>query len=275
VSVYARPYNERDGSEIVEYDGFNVEYRDASHRYWIHIGDARYDVPSVTTALDVLGKPALLSWAEACGVEGALILERQGELKDVDPKSAIDYVRLHGVGKDRKRDAGADRGTAIHDALRAYVELGVVPSVDDYPAETRGYVQGLCAWLLNANPAPVLSEQIVGSPVHGFAGRLDLICELRHTDGFQGRTLVDLKTNPKASVYAEAHLQVSAYALCLPECGIDPPERTLIVGVGAEGQFKEVPGFAEREDFLPILKTAQIMRRLVSQVRSWGIESAL
>src|ERR1700733_10404659 len=100
MSVYSRPYAERDGSEIQHYDTFDVEYRDASHRYWLHHDGERTPAVSVTSALNVLDKPALLSWAESCGVEGALILERRGELKDVDPKAAVDIVRINGLGKD-------------------------------------------------------------------------------------------------------------------------------------------------------------------------------
>ena len=74
-----------------------VEYRDASHRYWTHVGDVRQAVVSVTSALKVLDKPALLKWAEAAGAEGAVRLERDGMLTDVDPSQVIDIVRINGL----------------------------------------------------------------------------------------------------------------------------------------------------------------------------------
>jgi len=257
VSALSRPYAERDGSEIQHYETFSVEYRDASHRYWIHHDGERNPAVSVTAVLGVLDKPALLSWAEACGAEGALILERRGELRNVDPKAAIDVVRINGLGKDAKRDAGADRGTAIHDALRIYASEGTAPNVGDFPAEVRGYVSGLCKWLLEANAEPVHVEQIVGSAKHGYAGRLDLIANLT-----AGRTLVDLKTSPKARVYPEAHIQAAGYSLALQECGIEPVEHILIVAVGEQGEFSTRAGCADPGDFLAVLGCHRAMGRV-------------
>jgi len=257
VSALSRPYAERDGSEIQHYETFSVEYRDASHRYWIHVDGERNPAVSVTAVLGVLDKPALLGWAEACGAEGALILERRGELRNVDPKAAIDIVRINGLGKDAKRDAGADRGTAIHDALRIYASEGTAPNVGDFPAEVRGYVSGLCKWLLEANPEPVHAEQIVGSAKHGYAGRLDLIANLAI-----GRTLVDLKTSPRARLYPEAHIQAAGYALAAEECGIEPPAHILIVGVGEEGNFTTQMGCADPRDFRAVLACHKAVARV-------------
>ena len=119
MSALSRPYAERDGSEIQHYETFSVEYRDASHRYWIHVDGERNPAVSVTAVLGVLDKPALLSWAEACGAEGALILERRGELRNVDPKVAIDIVRINGLGKDAKRDARRE-SKLPHHKIRTY-----------------------------------------------------------------------------------------------------------------------------------------------------------
>ena len=110
-----------------------VEYRDASHRYWVHYENQRTAAVSVTSALKVLDKPALLSWAEAAGAEGAVRLERAGELRDVDPSEAIRIVRINGMGMDAKRDAGADRGTAVHRVLEFWARENEVPDLADFP----------------------------------------------------------------------------------------------------------------------------------------------
>ncbi len=68
-SVFQRAYTERDGSEFYEYPNLTVEYRDASHRYWLHHGDARQAAVSVTSALKVLDKPNLRKWIEDRGAE--------------------------------------------------------------------------------------------------------------------------------------------------------------------------------------------------------------
>ena len=129
MSVYSRPYAEREGSEITEYPDFSVEFREASHAYWIHSADERLRVPSVTGVLKVLDRPALLHWAERAGAEGAARLAQMGELRDVDPTEAIHLVRLHKLGMDAKRDAGADRGTIVHRVLEVYGREGTVPDL--------------------------------------------------------------------------------------------------------------------------------------------------
>src|ERR1035438_10583578 len=101
---------DRDGSEFTEYPGFTVEYRDASHRYWIIEGKERRTVSSVTGGLGTLDKAALIPWAEKMGVEGALRLEREGRLSETPVENAVYVMRNMGEGASAKRDEGADRG---------------------------------------------------------------------------------------------------------------------------------------------------------------------
>jgi hypothetical protein len=48
VSFFTPVYTVQDGSELEVYPEFAVEYRDASHRYWIHSEGAR--VPAVSVS---------------------------------------------------------------------------------------------------------------------------------------------------------------------------------------------------------------------------------
>lgn len=275
MSVYTRGYTERDGSEFQVYENCAIEYRDASHRYWLHHdgGRPKMDGPfttrtpvvSVTSALKVLDKPALLSWAEAAGAEGAVRLERAGELKDVDPSQAIDVVRINKLGMDAKRDAGADRGTAMHRVLEFWAREHEVPDLDDYPAEVRGYVQGACSFLLAVQPKPTAIEMFVGSIRYGYAGRMDLRAEI------DGRDLVvDYKSNPKGRVYNEAHLQGRAYAMGAVECGMPEPDGILIVAIGEDGSYEMVECEAEAGDWLNVLATHGSMKRLESARQARG-----
>lgn len=254
-------YTEREGSEFQEWPGFSIEYRDASHRYFIHKDEERTTAISVTSALKVLDKPALVGWAERMGAEGALRMERRGALQGIEIEDALGVVRREGEGADAKKEAGADRGTAVHEALRVYCEDGTVPSISDFDPAVRGYVQGLCGWLLKAKPVPLATEQIVGSPTHGYAGRFDLLCEL---DGI--RTIVDLKTSVR--VFPEHHLQTAAYALALEECGQEPAMQGVIVAVSAEGGFDAPVCCAGRSHFLAVLGA----HRALAAVRS-GIKA--
>lgn len=261
MSVYQRAYEEREGSIFAEYLDLTVEYRDASHRYWLHKDGARTPAVSVTSALKVLDKPALISWAERCGAEGAARLADMGELDNVPPEEAINLVRLHKLGVDAKRDAGADRGTALHDVQELWVTEGKTPKLGDFAPEVRGYVQAYSLFLVTREPEPVEVEVIVGSVKHGYAGRLDMIANL---DG--RRILLDLKSSPTARVYPEAHVQTQAYCTALPECGIEEVEGALIVAIGADGTFATSECCAEEGEWLSILGAYRAMTRLRAAV---------
>ncbi|HEY4452357.1 MAG TPA: PD-(D/E)XK nuclease family protein [Solirubrobacteraceae bacterium] len=253
--------------EFTEYPAFTVEYMPNSHRYALIRGQERIPAISVTSALKVIDKPALLGWAERCGVEGALRLERAGSLIYPDGgrvavEDAISMVRQTGQGADARRDAGGERGNAIHEALRLYNELGDVPKLGDFDPEVRGYVQGLCRWLLASRPEPILVEQVVGSMTHGYAGRFDLLADI---DG--QKVLVDLKT--AARTYVEQHLQIAAYMHALVEChgGEDSEvyaDKGLILLVGADGTFAAHDCRADAKDFLAVLAC----NRAVARVRN-------
>jgi len=264
----------REGSEFQEYDGFTVEYRDASHRYWIHQDGERKPVPSVTSVLKVLDKPALLEWAQRTSMEGALILERLGELAGVAPKDAWQVVRARGMDSEAKRDKRATSGTAIHAALERYVTDGEIPDLLDYGEEDRGYVQALAKFLISGRPEVASSERIVAHPTFGYAGRIDFTGTVDLTnlipDPFvAGRwsSLVDLKTNRLGKVYPEAHVQTAGYRLCLYHCGSSPPPWTLIVGLGGNGEFTVVPCKAQGSDFLAVLDCYKAMQRLKAACR--------
>lgn len=253
------PPAEKDGSEFAHYSEFSVEYRDASHRYWIIRGADRAPAISVTSALKVLDKPALLDWAEGCGAKGAAQLAAQGELDGVDIADVPGLVRLHGLGKDAARDKGADRGTIVHQVLQSWATDGKTPKLGDFEAHIRGFVQGLSRWLLKAQPEPTAVETIVGHADHGYAGRMDLRARIDGTD-----TIVDLKTNPKGRVYPEAHLQAVGYDLAAQACGMPPAGRIVIVAAGEDGTFEEVDGLAEYDDWLNVLACAKSVRALHS-----------
>jgi hypothetical protein len=245
--------------EFTKYEDFTVEFMPNSHRYAIVRGEERMGVPSVTGILKVLDKPALIRWAERCGVEGALRMERDGRFDGVSPISiedAIYEVRRAGEGADARSNQGAVRGVALHDAQEIYCELGDVPNLSDFEPEIRGYVQGYCRWLLRDEPEPILTEQVVGSAKHLYAGRLDMLARIG------GKVVLpDLKTS--ARVYPEQHLQVAGYRLAveesLPEVSVD---EGLVVLVASDGTFETYPCVAAPIDFLDVLDCYRAVGRV-------------
>jgi hypothetical protein len=234
VSFFTPVYTVQDGSELEVYPEFAVEYRDASHRYWIHSEGARVPAVSVTSVLKVLNKPQLLKWAESRGAEGAARLAAMGELENV--------------------------GTATHSVLEHWGRYEEIPNLADYQPEVRGFVQGLCGWLLKRAPKPTSTERIVGSAKHTYAGRLDMRAVIDGKD-----TLVDLK---RKRVYTEAHLQTRGYALADVECGNPPPDDILIVAVAGDGSFQEARCEASEADWLSVLATQRAMLRLDKLARA-------
>ncbi|HXJ92654.1 MAG TPA: hypothetical protein VMT20_07200 [Terriglobia bacterium] len=252
-------------SELQLYEGFTVEYRDASHRYWLLEGDdGRRAVPSVTTILGILDKPALRRWQGNLDAAAVLTLEREGKLQGVDPDGAAQIARERGLGAEARRDAAGTRGTAIHDALEAYCTEGKVPALADFPEDHKGYVQGLCAWLSDARPEPLIVERIVGSPRYGFAGRLDLIAMVGGK-----RLCCDLKTN-RSGYYPESHAQIAGYRLTFPECGIEDVDGGMIVQVAADGSYETVEAVAGPDAFLSVLgcyRAVQDVKKALKEAR--------
>jgi hypothetical protein len=263
-------YDTREGSEITNYPDFAVEYREKSHRYWLLQESKRRSVPSVTGATKVLDKVALIPWAERMGAEGALRLERDGQLHGVQVEDAIYRVRELDEGAEAIRNAGAKRGTAIHDALRIYCQDGYPPRLGNFDEDVREYVSALCRWLLDVEPEPVLSEQVVGSVVHGYAGRFDLLAKI---DGVL--TAIDLKTSKgKARVFREAHVQVAGYEIAMAECGLPAHEQTLIVALGEDGSIDSKPSVGTPEQFLSVLDCSRQMKELEATLRKHEREAA-
>jgi hypothetical protein len=281
--------------EWQDYGSFKVEFLPNSHRYFLHTINhefpltkttpeapvalmERNPVISVTSALSILDKPALRSWYGRMDAEAVLSLERDGELTGVPTDQAIFVTRQRGYGAEAKRDAGATRGTAVHEALRAYVQEGTIPTLEGLSDEVRGYVQALSSWLVDASPEPVMSERIVGSPKYGFAGRFDLLADLRTNDDPAdsdsptriARTLIDIKTGA-AHKYPEAHIQVGGgYPLAFDECGIEQPEATLIVSLDESGFYKTAPALGTPDQFLSVLNAHRAVRSVEKALRASG-----
>lgn len=247
------------------------------------------EVPSASTVLDVLEKGGLSWWGMKVGVEGVCRLyaradqgteqERFAVLDDlgnVNVDGLVDRLKAEKLTVNHVKGAAADRGTNVHGALELFADTGVLPNPDLYPETEAGYVRGLIAFLKDTDPDVEHSELMVGSVMHGYAGRFDLVAKLNGTkyaskcypkrasiiDQLQPgmRWLLDLKTSK--SVYASYHLQTGAYEGAFEEDGYEPVDATGIVRVTADGKYELVPGRATVEDFVAVLEVSQIVRRL-------------
>ena len=239
----------------------SVEFHEGPPRKYLVDG---VEVPSVTTVLGCLEKPALPWWGMKTGVQGVCELARRGRLTSVldwadNPDEVVSALTAHKLTVNHKRDRAATRGTNVHDALEAYADLGTIPRLDAFPESEQGYVRGLAKWLYEARPEFLKTEVIVGSARFGYAGRYDLLCRL--PDDFGGELVrVDLKTSGR--VYESMFLQLAAYEEAAVECGEDPSDAQYVLRVGADGTYEFVRSCATFQDFADVLRCYQALQRV-------------
>jgi hypothetical protein len=239
--------------------GDTLVFRDGPRRAY-HLqpadGGKAKKLVSVTTALGILAKPALIRWAEERGAAGALAAVRLGELRpDVHAdEEAVGVVRALDLGADAAKRKASTRGLSIHDALEAWSTDGDLPNPADMDPEHRPYLQGLMRWLVKADPEPEAVEEVTCHPQLGYAGRLDLIARIGGR-----RVLCDLKTAKGGRGYPEAHVQARAYEMAEVALGGEQVDDCLIVAVGPDGQFCEDWCTAPHDAFERVLDVYRLM----------------
>lgn len=260
------------------------------------------EVPSVTTVLDVLRKDGLSWWGMKVGVEGVLELFYRGRLTTVlnwkDGEQAPHIVEKDGVTNEATSativsaltsekltvnhalNRAGDRGTNVHSALEAWASSKgeFFPTPQNFPDEERPYVEGLLKFIDDCDGAviPVAHEVMVGSAEHGFAGRFDLIVEIRETRQFvrkmykrkdsllwapkPGRWRLDLKTS--SGVYDSYHLQLAGYEGASIEGGYPPCRGGAILRVDKAGHYELVPSDATFDQFLAVKSAYDALKGL-------------
>ena len=230
--------------------GVVVRYQPHPRTYWVN----GMEVPSVTTVLDILAKPALVWWGMKIGVQGVCTLKRLGvDLPWDDPEGIVSLLTAHKLTVNHVKGKAAERGLSVHDALERWCRTKDIPDPADYPEEEAGYVKALALFLVEKEPEPLKFEVMVGSPRFGYAGRYDLFCEIG-----QLRHLIDLKTS--ARVYPNHGLQLAAYWQAGLECGYSSAERRVVLRVGKDGKYEFSVRSETFEQFLAVLRAWEALR---------------
>lgn len=197
----------------------------ASHYYWPE-GRPAYDVPkkdggmrkttisdcrklgllpSPTTILKLLAKPQLQNWIVEQGCLAVLTSpRREGEELDAFVHRVLHVDREH----DQERDAAAEMGTAIHDAL----ELALCNV--DYPRTLAAYVVPVMAELAAFGRVAMTEKILVGD---GYAGRTDAVF-----DDTRMITVCDFKgcnKLPERGPWDEHLMQIGSYCGALGNTG--------------------------------------------------------
>lgn len=138
------------------------------------IADAKAMVPrpypSVTSILKTLAKPALESWKMRKVAEAALTLPRL--------PNETDEEFIARIAEDAFEEAGeaADLGTDIHEDLSGWIEAKWLGGKGS--GRLTEYTQDCKRWLTENVTKVYSSEKAVANPGAGYAGRMDLHCEV-------------------------------------------------------------------------------------------------
>jgi hypothetical protein len=245
------------------------------------------EVPSVTTVLGVLDKPALPWWGMKVGIQGvmtlcnldlvrifthgqqsALVVRNETGWMVAGEDQIIELLTKHALTVNHVRDKAGSRGQVVHDALESWAQTGNLPDPSIYPPNEKGYVLGLLAFLKDVPSAePVASEVLVASLKYGFAGRYDI--RLKTTEEHRvvihrtpkrgpkyallapGEYLGDLKSSK--GIYSSHARQLEGYEQASIESGYEPTAGRGILHVSAEGEYEFVRSWATFEDFRAVL----------------------
>jgi PD-(D/E)XK nuclease superfamily protein len=188
--------------------------------------------PSVTNILGVIGKPALINWAAK--EERNLVMEVAADLYQDAPAAKMSRAAWLLTMETRLgREKASDRllakagqiGTQVHAMIEWTLRMKLLQKVGPSPemtAKANWAFSVFEKWAASVNLTPIFIEQTVYSKTYGYAGTMDLFCEI---DGKP--TVVDFKTGK--AVYPEAHLQNAAYRHALREMGHGDPVQGIIV----------------------------------------------
>jgi hypothetical protein len=145
---------------------------------------------SVTTALQVIDKPALRYWY---GQEVYRAMLVDPTLNENDALSAP-Y---------RSGEKAKDRGTTVHSIVEAYKRTG--ERIEDISENFKGYAAAFYDFMRDFNADLIEQEKTLISQEYKIAGTLDVYVDIGGV-----RYIIDIKTGK--DIYQEAGIQLSAYA---------------------------------------------------------------
>ena len=128
----------------------------------------------------------------------------------------IGKTKAHAKELAKAADIGTEAHALIEWTLRSELKqaVGPEPRISD---KAQWAFMAWEDWRKQANLVPLAVEQMVWSSKHGYAGTMDLYCELDLPSGGRGRVVTDWKTGK--GIYAESSLQNAAYVEAMLEMG--------------------------------------------------------
>ena len=238
--------------------------------------DGEY-VPSVTTILDVINKPALMPWAAAEGArwfrDNASMVPDQEE-RDAYPAfqdgMTIDemYDGIRTAFR-KKSNAARDIGTTVHNWCEAAINWklgnGDAPAMPEDESAVKA-LGGFQSWIAENSIEWLSSEERLYNREYNYAGTVDAVAEIN--DQF---CVVDFKTS--SGIWDEYFLQCAAYAEAISSVYGDAVESAWILRFDKKtGEFEAKKSDDISADFRAFLGAMQLHGRLrdLKQMRKGG-----
>lgn len=220
---------------------------------------------SVTTLLQAINKPALVSWAakEERTMTIAASADLYEDIHGTPKMSRPTYVATLDarIGKVRAHQKELAKAGEIGSQVHALIEwnlrrllgqkVGPEPKIGD---KAMWAFMAYEDWAKSVSLKPILIEQMVFSLEHEYAGTLDLLAEVNGV-----LTVVDWKTGK--AVYWEAHLQSVAYQVALAEMGHQKAQAGMILRlpkVETDPNFEPVSAMAVSDLFPTFLAVKKV-----------------
>lgn len=195
-----------------------LKFSEKAHRYWL---DGK-PIPGVTTLIKKgVPAPALMYWSARTVAE--YVADNADHVEQLRGMGRAPMVAALKEVPWQQRDEKGARGTEVH-ALGECLVRGEEVVVPEHLAE---HVDGYVRWLDEWQPVAVLAEKSIANRTQWYAGRFDLICDMRGV-----RWLLDLKT--ASGVYGETALQCDAYRNAEFYVEADAPDVELPLPEGIE-----------------------------------------
>src|SRR5437899_1852156 len=228
------------------------------------------ELPSVTTVLEVIAKPAMGPWyakAERRYFETAMleVLWRAGA-RDAEYVLAAVAEAVTGVkAADREKQRAAMIGTAVHAGIEWHLrralgdDAGPEPQLPDAAAWA---VESWKDWAASVKLEPLAIERTVYCLECGYAGTLDLYARVKGVP-----SILDWKTG--RAIYPESFLQNVAYRHAARRLGM-PSTQGLIVRLpklldDPAWEVMPVPATLRQADFLAALQLWRWQRHMAGR----------
>lgn len=223
-------------------------------------------VPSVTTILSSISKPALVNWAAkveremVVAVSTDLYLERREKKLTSSQWQMMLNGRLGTLkASQRELTKAGDIGSEVHALVEWTIRTELMQKVGPSPKIRDAAQWAFMAWedwKKSVHLKPIAVEQVVYSKKYGYAGTLDLLAEVNGV-----LTVIDWKTGK--AVYAEAHLQNAAYRQAVTEMGHGEPQQGIVVRLPKnteDPEFEAVTADDEAESFATFLSVLELWK---------------